>query len=61
MTLETTRLLFEEGVFIMPILPPVVPPNTSRLRANVTASHTREDIDYMVDALSRVWKKLGMR
>jgi len=61
MTLETTRLLFEEGVFIMPILPPAVPPNTSRLRANVTASHTREDIDYMVDALSRVWKKLGMR
>ncbi len=59
-TLETTRLLFEEGVFIMPILPPAVPPKTARLRANVTALHTMKDIDYMVDALSRVWKKLGM-
>lgn len=61
LTLETTRLLFEEGVFIMPILPPAVPPKTSRLRANVTALHTKKDIDYMVDALSRVWNKLGMR
>jgi 8-amino-7-oxononanoate synthase len=58
-TLETTRLLFEEGVFIMPILPPAVPVNTARLRANVTAIHTKEDIDYMVDKLSKVWKKLG--
>lgn len=58
-TLETTRLLFEEGVFIMPILPPAVPQNTARLRANVTAIHTKEDIDFMVDKLCKVWKKLG--
>ena len=59
-TFETTRLLFEEGVFIMPILPPAVPPKTARLRANVTALHNKEDIDFMVDALVKVWKKLGM-
>jgi 7-keto-8-aminopelargonate synthetase-like enzyme len=58
-TLETTRMLFDEGVFIMPILPPAVPPNTARLRANVTASHTKEDIDFMIDKLTKVWKKLG--
>ncbi|NTU60815.1 MAG: aminotransferase class I/II-fold pyridoxal phosphate-dependent enzyme, partial [Caldiserica bacterium] len=51
-TLETTRLLFEEGVFIMPILPPAVPPNTARLRANVTAIHTKQDIDFMIDKLT---------
>lgn len=60
-TLEATRLLFEEGVFIMPILPPAVPVNTARLRANVTALHTKEDIDYMVGALSNVWKRLGKK
>jgi glycine C-acetyltransferase len=60
-TLEATRLLFEEGVFIMPILPPAVPINTARLRANVTALHTKEDIDYMVGALSNVWKRLGKK
>ncbi|MBP7733071.1 MAG: aminotransferase class I/II-fold pyridoxal phosphate-dependent enzyme [Caldisericia bacterium] len=58
-TLETTRLLFEEGVFIMPILPPAVPPNTARLRANVTAIHTKQDIDFMIEKLTKVWKKLG--
>ena len=58
-TLETTRLLFEEGVFIMPILPPAVPPNTARLRANVTAIHTKQDIDFMIEKLCKVWKKLG--
>ncbi|HOO97093.1 MAG TPA: aminotransferase class I/II-fold pyridoxal phosphate-dependent enzyme [Caldisericia bacterium] len=59
-TLEATRRLFEKGVFIMPILQPAVPPNTSRLRANVTALHTKEDIDYMVNSLSEIWKDMGL-
>ncbi len=60
-TLEATRLLFEKGIFIMPILQPAIPPNTSRLRANVTAQHTKEDIDFMVETLSDVWKNMGIR
>lgn len=58
-TLEATKALFEKGIFIMPILQPAVPPNTSRLRANVTAEHTKEDIDYMVNTLANVWEELG--
>jgi len=58
-TLEATRELFDKGIFVMPILQPAVPPNTSRLRANVTAEHTKEDIDYMVDTLANVWKQFG--
>ncbi|MEZ4812322.1 MAG: aminotransferase class I/II-fold pyridoxal phosphate-dependent enzyme [Caldisericia bacterium] len=60
-TCEATRLLFEKGIFIMPILSPAVPPNTSRLRANVTSWHTKEDIDYMVNTLSDVWKNMGIK
>ncbi len=43
--LEMTRLSREEGVFIVPILPPAVPPNTARIRATVTAGHTSDEIE----------------
>ena len=59
-TLRMTRLLHDDGVFICPILPPAVPPKTCRLRANVLASHTTEDIDYVLDALSRARSRLGL-
>ncbi|RME81529.1 MAG: pyridoxal phosphate-dependent aminotransferase family protein, partial [Caldilineae bacterium] len=39
-----TKYCQDHGVFVLPVLPPAVPPGTSRLRANVTAAHTIEDI-----------------
>ncbi|HHV62914.1 MAG TPA: pyridoxal phosphate-dependent aminotransferase family protein [Firmicutes bacterium] len=59
-TLKLTMLLHNDGIFICPILPPAVPPKTCRLRANVLASHTDEDIDRALDALERAGKKLGI-
>jgi len=59
-TLKITMLLHNDGIFICPILPPAVPPKTCRLRANVLASHTDEDIDYALVALERAGSKLGV-
>ena len=52
-TLELTSRLHRDGMFVSPILHPAVPMNTCRLRANVTAGHTDEDIDFALDLLRR--------
>ena len=60
LTLELTRLCHQDGMFVSPILPPAVPANKCRLRANVTAAHTDEDIDIALDILERRGRELGI-
>ena len=55
-----TRKLQQRGIFICYILPPAVPPNTSRLRATVTAAHSDEDIEQALEAFAKAGKEMGM-
>lgn len=59
-TLDVTKMLLEEGVFLMPILPPAVEAGTSRLRLNITLTHPYEEIDFMVSCLAKAFTKLGL-
>ncbi|MCZ6526714.1 MAG: 8-amino-7-oxononanoate synthase [Gammaproteobacteria bacterium] len=43
--------LFQQGFFISAIRPPSVPNNTARLRITLSAAHTEEQIDHLLDAL----------
>ncbi|NOZ27905.1 MAG: pyridoxal phosphate-dependent aminotransferase family protein [Chloroflexi bacterium] len=58
--MQMTRLLQDNGVFALPVLPPAVPPGTSRIRANVTAAHTEEDIDFALEAFAQAGRALGL-
>lgn len=53
-----SKKLFEEGVFIQAIRPPTVPQDTARLRLTVMATHTREDLDFLLDRLSKIGREL---
>lgn len=57
---EFSLRLFEEGIFIQSIAFPTVPVGTARLRAMVSAAHTREDLDFAVDKFAKVGKVLGI-
>ncbi|WP_038262096.1 8-amino-7-oxononanoate synthase [Xenorhabdus cabanillasii] len=46
-----SHLLMQQKVWVKPILPPTVPPNSARLRITLTANHTRQDIDVLLEAL----------
>jgi glycine C-acetyltransferase len=52
--------LFEEGVFAQAIGYPTVPRDKARVRTIVTATHTREDLQYALDAFARVGKAIGL-
>ena len=60
LALAMTRYCQEHGVFVLPAVPPAVPHGTSRLRANVTAAHTIEDIDFALDVFEAAGKAVGV-
>ncbi len=53
-----TKIAFDAGIFIVPILPPAVPKKTIRIRATVTAGHTSEQIDRAVAVFAAAAKTL---
>jgi glycine C-acetyltransferase len=52
--------LFEEGVFAQGIAHPTVARDKARVRTIVTATHTREDLQYALDAFEKVGRELGL-
>jgi 7-keto-8-aminopelargonate synthetase-like enzyme len=50
------RALFDLGVFAHPIVPPAVPANASRIRVSMSAEHTDEQVDRVLDAFEQVAK-----
>lgn len=52
-TVDISRRLWQEGIFVPAIRPPTVPRGSSRLRISLTALHTDEHIARLVEALRR--------
>jgi 8-amino-7-oxononanoate synthase len=52
------RMLFEEGVFVNPVIPPAVPEGKSLLRTSYMATHTDEDLEHILSAFRRVGERL---
>ena len=59
-TLMITKRLLEEGVYVNPVLPPAVPEGQCLLRTSYSANHTKEQMDYAVDAICRVFDEVKM-
>ena len=58
--IEMSDLLLDAGVFVTGFGFPVVPKGQARVRCQVSASHTREDLDEALAAFRRVGGKLGL-
>ena len=52
--------LFEEGVFAQGIAYPTVARDKARVRTIVTATHTREDLQYALDTFAKVGRELSL-
>ncbi len=60
LTVYVWKYLFDEGVFVNPVLPPGVPPNKSLLRTSYMATHTDEQLDRVLEVFYKVGKETGL-
>jgi glycine C-acetyltransferase len=60
LNMRITKRLFEEGVYIATAVYPAVQHNMSRLRATITASLERSQLDYALDKLYKVGKEYNV-
>ena len=51
---EVSKLLYKNGILIPAIRPPTVPAKSSRLRMTVMSTHTKKDLEKLLDVLSNV-------
>lgn len=59
-TFMYTKLLLEEGLFVNPVPAPAVPEDSTLIRFSLMATHTKEQVDFAIDKLIKVGKKLGV-
>jgi len=57
---EFSRRLFEEGIFAQAIGYPTVPRGKARIRVMISATHSREDLDFALDKFEKIGKELGV-
>ncbi len=58
--IQMSELLFAEGVFVTGFGYPVVPQGHARVRCQLSAAHTRADLDFALGAFKKVGSKLGL-
>ncbi len=58
--IQMSDMLLDEGVFVTGFGFPVVPQGEARVRCQLSAAHTRADLDAAIDAFKRVGKKLKL-
>ena len=57
---EFARRMLEKGVYVVAFCYPVVPKGKDRIRTQISAGHTKEDIDLAVRAFAEVKKEMGL-
>jgi glycine C-acetyltransferase len=57
---EFSRRLLDEGVYAIGFFFPVVPRGQARIRTQLSAAHSREDLDFAIEAFARVGRALGV-
>ena len=57
---EYAKRLLSEGIYVTGFYYPVVPKGQARIRVQLSAGHTREQLDRCINAFIKVGKELGV-
>ena len=60
LTFLTWKLLFENGVFVNPVISPAVAPGRQLLRTSYMATHTDGQMEQVLEIFEKVGKQLGL-
>ena len=55
-TFAVTRDLFDEGIFVNPVVTPAVPPQDTLIRFSLMATHTEEQVTRALEAVRKVFR-----
>ena len=59
-TFMVTKMLFDEGVFVNPVVPPACSPKDTLIRFSLMATHSKEQIDFAIGKLVKCFKALDL-
>jgi len=59
-TFQAWKMLFDEGVYTNPVISPAVPEGQALLRTSYMATHTDEQLDFVLEAFAKVGRMLGV-
>ena len=57
---EFARRMLDKGVYVVAFCYPVVPKGKDRIRTQISAGHTREDLDFAVRCFKEVKEEMGL-
>lgn len=57
---EFARKMLEKGVYVVAFSFPVVPQNKARIRTQVSAGHSKQDLDFAVQCFTQVKAEMGL-
>ena len=59
-TFRVTRDLFDEGIFVNPVVSPAVAPKDTLIRFSLMATHTRAQVDVALEKIEKCFKHLDI-
>ncbi len=57
---KMAAILLEKGVYVIGFFYPVVPKDTARIRVQISAAHTKEDLDFAIEKFKEVKDEMGL-
>jgi len=57
---EVASRMLEKGVYVTSFVYPVVPKGKARIRVQISAAHTKEDLDHVIQAFQDVKQEMGI-
>ena len=56
-TFRVTRELFDEGLFVNPVVSPAVPSEDTLIRFSLMATHTQKQVEFALEKIEKVFRK----
>jgi 8-amino-7-oxononanoate synthase len=54
------RAMLDAGVYVNVAIPPATPNGVSLLRCSVSAAHTKEQLDLMIEVMTGIGRQMGV-